>query len=34
MEAFNKRDQEYGEERLTESFVGVRTLPTAVAVEL
>jgi len=32
-EAFNKRDEEYGEERLTESFVRVRTLPPSVAVE-
>lgn len=32
-EAFNKRDEEYGEERLTKSFVRVRTLPPSVAVE-
>jgi serine phosphatase RsbU (regulator of sigma subunit) len=32
-EAFNKRDEEYGEKRLTESFVRVRTLPPAAALE-
>jgi len=32
-EAFNKRDEEYGEERFTESFVRVRTLPPSNAVE-
>jgi sigma-B regulation protein RsbU (phosphoserine phosphatase) len=32
-EAFNKRDEEYGEERLTESFVRVRTLPSSIVVE-
>jgi serine phosphatase RsbU (regulator of sigma subunit) len=32
-EAFNKRDEEYGEERLTESFVRVHTLPPAIVVE-
>ncbi|MGA9484412.1 MAG: PP2C family protein-serine/threonine phosphatase, partial [Candidatus Acidiferrales bacterium] len=32
-EAFNKRDEEYGEERLTKSFVRVRTLPSSIVVE-
>jgi sigma-B regulation protein RsbU (phosphoserine phosphatase) len=32
-EAFNKGDEAYGEERLTESFVRVRTLPSSVVVE-
>jgi sigma-B regulation protein RsbU (phosphoserine phosphatase) len=32
-EAFNKKDEEYGEERLTESFVRVRTLPPGLVVE-
>ena len=32
-EAFNKRDEEYGEERLTESFVRVRTLQPSFVVE-
>jgi phosphoserine phosphatase RsbU/P len=32
-EAFNKKDEEYGEERLKESFVRVRTLPPSIAVE-
>ncbi len=32
-EAFNKRDEEYGEERLTESFVRVRTLAPSIVVE-
>lgn len=32
-EAFNKRDEEYGEERLTESFVRVSKLPPSIAVE-
>jgi hypothetical protein len=32
-EAFNKRDEEYGEERLKESFVRVRTLPPSIVVE-
>jgi serine phosphatase RsbU (regulator of sigma subunit) len=32
-EAFNKRDEEYGEERLTESFVRVRTLQPSLVVE-
>ncbi len=32
-EAFNKRDEEYGEKRLTESFVRVRTLPPPAALE-
>jgi serine phosphatase RsbU (regulator of sigma subunit) len=32
-EAFNKKNEEYGEERLTESFLRVRTLPPSVAVE-
>ena len=32
-EAFNKRDEEYGEERLKDSFVRVRTLPPSIAVE-
>jgi len=32
-EAFNKRDEEYGEECLTKSFVRVRTLPPSVVVE-
>jgi serine phosphatase RsbU (regulator of sigma subunit) len=32
-EAFNKSDEEYGEERLKESFVRVRTLPPSIAVE-
>jgi len=32
-EAFNKRDQEYGEKRLTESLVRVRTMPPSIAVE-
>jgi serine phosphatase RsbU (regulator of sigma subunit) len=32
-EAFNKRNEEYGEERLTDSFVRVRTLPPPAAVE-
>jgi len=32
-EAFNKRDEEYGEECLTKSLVCVRTLPASVAVE-
>jgi sigma-B regulation protein RsbU (phosphoserine phosphatase) len=31
--AFNKRDEEYGEERLKESFVRVSTLPPSIAVE-
>jgi serine phosphatase RsbU (regulator of sigma subunit) len=32
-EAFNKKNEEYGEKRLTESFLRVRTLPPSVAVE-
>jgi serine phosphatase RsbU (regulator of sigma subunit) len=32
-EAFNKRDEEYGEERLTESFARVRTLAPSLVVE-
>ena len=32
-EAFNKKNKEYGEERLTESFLRGRTLPPSVAVE-
>jgi serine phosphatase RsbU (regulator of sigma subunit) len=32
-EAFNKRDEEYGEERLKESFVRVSALPPSIAVE-
>ena len=32
-EAFNKRDEEYGEQRLAESFVRVRTLAALIAVE-
>jgi sigma-B regulation protein RsbU (phosphoserine phosphatase) len=32
-EAFNKKNEEYGEERLIESFVRVRMLPPSVAVE-
>jgi serine phosphatase RsbU (regulator of sigma subunit) len=32
-EAFNKGDEAYGEERLTESFVRARTLPSSVVVE-
>jgi phosphoserine phosphatase RsbU/P len=32
-EAFNKKDEEYGEERLGESFVRARALPLPVAVE-
>jgi sigma-B regulation protein RsbU (phosphoserine phosphatase) len=32
-EAFNRRDEEYGEERLTNSFIRTRTLPPSVAVE-
>jgi len=32
-EAFNKRDEEYGEKRLTESFVHVSKLPASIAVE-
>jgi serine phosphatase RsbU (regulator of sigma subunit) len=32
-EAFNKRDEEYGEKRLTESFTRVRTMPPSIAVE-
>lgn len=32
-EAFNKRDEGYGEQRLAESFVCVRTLPPAIRVE-
>jgi serine phosphatase RsbU (regulator of sigma subunit) len=32
-EAFNKRDEEYGERRLTESFARVRTMPPSIAVE-
>lgn len=32
-EAFNKKDEEYGEERLAESFARVRTQPPSIAVE-
>lgn len=32
-EAFNKKDEEYGEKRLTESFVRGRTLPLSIVVE-
>ncbi len=32
-EAFDKRDEEYGEERLTESFVRVRTLAPSIVME-
>jgi serine phosphatase RsbU (regulator of sigma subunit) len=32
-EAFNKKDEEYGEERLTESFIRVRTQPPSIVVE-
>jgi serine phosphatase RsbU (regulator of sigma subunit) len=32
-EAFNKKDEEYGEARLTESFTRVRTLPLSLVVE-
>jgi serine phosphatase RsbU (regulator of sigma subunit) len=32
-EAFNKKDEEYGEERLIESLVRVRTLPAPIVVE-
>jgi phosphoserine phosphatase RsbU/P len=32
-EAFNKRNKEYGEERLTDSFVRVRTLQPSLVVE-
>jgi serine phosphatase RsbU (regulator of sigma subunit) len=32
-EAFNKRDEEYGEDRLRESFVRVSKLPPSIAVE-
>jgi serine phosphatase RsbU (regulator of sigma subunit) len=32
-EAFNMRDEEYGEKRLTESFARVRTMPPSIAVE-
>jgi sigma-B regulation protein RsbU (phosphoserine phosphatase) len=32
-EAFNKRDEEYGEERLKESFLRVSTLPPSIAAD-
>lgn len=32
-EAFNKRDEEYGERRLAESFARARTMPPSIAVE-